>query len=128
MRSHAQRARPSPVVKTAPALAAAAAGLSILAWCSTRPEGGPPSSPSAGGRPVLLVGIDAADWAVIDPLVAAGRLPAFARLRAGGRTATLVATPPLLSPIIWTTIATGRHPDEHGVLDFMADLPGGGQA
>src|SRR4051812_41370534 len=39
----------------------------------------------------------------------------------------MVTTPPLLSPIIWTTIATGRTPDEHGVLDFMVDLPSGGQ-
>jgi tetratricopeptide (TPR) repeat protein len=79
------------------------------------------------GRRVLLVGIDGADWATIDPMVAAGRLPALGRLRASGQAATLVSLPPLVSPILWTTIATGRHPDEHGVLDFMVDLPGGGQ-
>jgi tetratricopeptide (TPR) repeat protein len=81
----------------------------------------------AGARKVLLVGIDGADWSAIDPLIAAGRLPTLARLKAAGNAATLVATPPLVSPIIWTTIATGRTPDEHGVLDFMVDLPGGGQ-
>jgi tetratricopeptide (TPR) repeat protein len=74
------------------------------------------------------VGVDAADWLAIEPLVAAGQLPAFARLLAAGRTGTLVATPPLLSPILWTTIATGRQPEDHGVLDFMVDLPAGGQA
>jgi len=36
--------------------------------------------------------------------------------------------PPLLSPLIWTSIATGRRPEDHGVLDFMVDIPGGGQA
>jgi tetratricopeptide (TPR) repeat protein len=103
--------------------------VAVLAACSAGRRETPASGGAGpGGRRVLLVGLDAADWAVIDPLVAAGRLPTFARLRGAGRTATLVSTPPLLSPIIWTTIATGRPPDEHGVLDFMVDLPGGGQA
>jgi tetratricopeptide (TPR) repeat protein len=76
---------------------------------------------------MILVGLDAADWLAIDPLIQAGKLRTFARLRARGRTGVLVSTPPLLSPIVWTTIATGRPPEEHGVLDFMTDLPGGGQ-
>ena len=46
--------------------------------------------------------------------LAAADLSVLARLRARGRTATLVATPPLLSPIIWTTIATGRGPEALG--------------
>jgi tetratricopeptide (TPR) repeat protein len=82
----------------------------------------------AGPRPVILVGLDGADWQAIEPLAAAGRLPAFARLRAAGRTGVLRATPPLVSPIIWTTIATGRRPEDHQVLDFMVDLPSAGQA
>lgn len=77
---------------------------------------------------VALFGVDAADWRVIDRLVAAGRLPAFARLKQVAAIGTLAADPPLLSPIIWTTIATGRAPEDHGVLDFMVDRPGGGQA
>jgi Tfp pilus assembly protein PilF len=39
----------------------------------------------------------------------------------------MVSTPPLLSPILWTTIATGRYPEDHGVLDFMVDTPAGDQ-
>jgi tetratricopeptide (TPR) repeat protein len=77
---------------------------------------------------VILVGLDGADWQAIEPLAAAGRLPAFARLRASGHTGVMRATPPLLSPILWTTIATGRRPEDHQVLDFMVDLPSGGQA
>jgi hypothetical protein len=30
--------------------------------------------------------------------------------------------------MLWTTIATGVEPDNHGILDFMVDLPGGRQA
>lgn len=79
-------------------------------------------------RQVVLVGLDAADWLAIDPLVAAGRLPAFSRLKALGRTGVMVTTPPLISPMIWTTIATGLEPENHGITDFMVDLPGGRQA
>jgi len=88
----------------------------------------PGAASAASARHLLVVGLDAADWQAIDPLVAAGRLPVLGRLSAGGRALTLVATPPLVSPIIWTTIATGRRPEDHRVLDFMVDLPGGGQA
>ena len=102
--------------------------LAMLAWPAT-------SGPLAGGAPartlrrrVVLVGIDGADWLAIDPLIAAERLPAFARLRAHGSTGALLATPPLVSPIVWTTIATGRRPEDHRILDFMVDLPSGGQA
>ena len=95
--------------------------LSLLAWGASVPA-------VAGARPIVLVGIDGADWLAIDRLVARGQLPTFARLKQRGRTGILRATPPLLSPIIWTTIATGRRPEDHRVLDFMVDLPSGGQA
>ncbi len=107
-----------------PALAAAAAVLVGRAGPTARAASLAPAPP----RHVILVGLDAADWLAIDPLVAKGALPTFARLEAVGRTGVMLSTPPLLSPIIWTTIATGRTPDDHGVLDFMVDLPSGGQA
>ncbi len=90
--------------------------------------GTPRPASAAGPRRVLVLALDAADWQAIDPLVAAGRLPVLARLSARGHALSLLATPPLVSPIIWTTIATGRRPEDHRVLDFMVDLPGGGQA
>jgi predicted Zn-dependent protease len=107
------------------AVAVAASGWLALAGAATR---GAEGRPLAAGRRVLLIGLDGADWQAIDPLVKAGRLPAFARLRSGGRTGTLLSTPPLVSPILWTTIATGRRPEDHRILDFMVDVPGGGQA
>jgi tetratricopeptide (TPR) repeat protein len=82
---------------------------------------------SATPRRIVLVGIDGADWLAIDPLIRAGRLPTFARLRSRGRTGVMLSTPPLISPMIWTSIATGVEPENHGVLDFTADLPDGRQ-
>jgi tetratricopeptide (TPR) repeat protein len=86
------------------------------------------SGHAASPEKIAIFAIDAADWHFIDPLVATGELPTFARLKKVGATGILKAEPPLLSPIIWTTIATGRQPEDHGVLDFMVDVPGGGQA
>ncbi len=101
------------------ALALALASLFILAG-----GGAAGRAASSSAAPIAVFGVDAADWRAIDALVAAGRLPAFARLRQASVRGTLRAEPPLLSPIIWTTIATGRQPEDHGVLDFMVDVPG----
>ncbi len=75
----------------------------------------------AAASRIAIVAVDGADWRVIDEHIAAGRLPAFARLRKAGTQGILKTDPPRLSPIAWTTVATGRPPEEHGVLDSMVD-------
>jgi tetratricopeptide (TPR) repeat protein len=112
-----------------PSLARTLAIAAVLGQvvCGARPASEAERRP-APGRRIVLVGLDGADWLRIDPLVQAGRLPTFARLKQSGRTGVLLSTPPLVSPIVWTTIATGRPPQDHAVLDFMADRPAGGQA
>ena len=57
---------------------------------------------------VLLVGWDAADWKVIQPLLDAGGMPNLARLIAGGVRGNLATIYPVLSPMLWTSIATGK--------------------
>jgi Tfp pilus assembly protein PilF len=71
------------------------------------------------GRKVLLVGWDGADWLIIKPLLQAGRMPHLQRLMQRGAHGELLATKPLLSPLIWTTIASGKPATEHGVADFL---------
>lgn len=81
----------------------------------------------AGPRwPILVIGIDSADWDLIDPLMAAGALPNLRALRERGAWGTLRSMKPTLSPLLWTTIATGRPPEEHGVLDFLMRDPATG--
>jgi len=70
------------------------------------------------GLRVVLLGVDGADWRTIDSLIAQGELPAFARLRRDGITAPLPTIPGEFSPMIWTTVATGRPASVHGVLGF----------
>jgi predicted AlkP superfamily phosphohydrolase/phosphomutase/Tfp pilus assembly protein PilF len=71
------------------------------------------------GRKIALIGLDGADWEIIEPLIAAGRLPHLARLRAGGAWGNMKTLTPALSPLLWTTVATGRPPEEHGIFDFL---------
>ena len=76
---------------------------------------------SEGPRARLLVlGLDGMDPQVVDLLMAEGKMPNFAKLRQDGAYGRLLSSPPLLSPIIWTTIATGKPPDQHGIGHFVA--------
>jgi len=76
---------------------------------------------------VLLLGIDGLDPLAIDLLMSEGKLPNFARLRQEGAYGRLISQKPLLSPIIWTTIATGKTPGQHGIGHFVAVEPTTGE-
>ena len=74
-------------------------------------------------RRVLLVGWDAADWQIIHPLLDAGLLPNLERLINGGTMGNLASLSPMLSPMLWTSIATGKRAYGHGVRGFIEPLP-----
>lgn len=74
---------------------------------------------------VWLIGLDGADWDVLKPLIDAGKLPNIAALRDQSAWGSLLSDEPMLSPILWTSIATGKTPDQHGVTWFMTDAPDG---
>jgi len=83
-----------------------------------------------GGSPdgkVIVLGIDGLDPQAIDLLMSEGKLPNFARLRQDGAYGRLISQKPLLSPIIWTTIATGKTPGQHGIGHFVAMDPATGE-
>jgi hypothetical protein len=74
---------------------------------------------------VLLIGWDAADWDLIRPLMAAGHMPHLSRLITGGASGYLASLEPMLSPMLWTSIVTGKHPHKHGVHGFTEPSPDG---
>jgi predicted AlkP superfamily phosphohydrolase/phosphomutase/Flp pilus assembly protein TadD len=76
---------------------------------------------------VIWLGLDGLDWELLDRLSAEGRMPNWKRLTGQGYTARLKSIVPTLSPIVWTTIATGVGPDLHRVLDFQELDPQGGR-
>ncbi len=77
------------------------------------------SPPRPSGK-LLVLGIDGLDPQTIDLLMSEGRMPNFATLRQKGAYGRLLSAKPLLSPIIWTTIATGKPPSEHKIGHFVA--------
>ncbi|MHC4472396.1 MAG: alkaline phosphatase family protein [Planctomycetota bacterium] len=79
--------------------------------------------PQATDTRVLVLGFDGLDFNVIDPMIENGELPAFARMKREGAFGKLQTISPMLSPVIWTTIATGKSPAAHGVLDFVVEDP-----
>ncbi|MCA9972187.1 MAG: alkaline phosphatase family protein [Anaerolineales bacterium] len=74
-------------------------------------------------KKLLLVGWDAADWKAINPLLDAGYMPALNRLVDQGIIGNLATLDPPLSPMLWTSIATGKTADKHGVLGFIQPDP-----
>ncbi len=72
---------------------------------------------------LLVLAFDGLDPVAVDTLMAEGRLPHFARLRREGAYGRLQSFEPMLSPILWTTIATGKTPDQHGIGHFTAVDP-----
>ena len=75
---------------------------------------------------VLLIGWDAADWKVIEPLMEQGRMPHTRALVERGAMGNLTTLRPVLSPMLWTSIATGKRPFNHGIHGFAESVPGGG--
>src|SRR6266511_5223369 len=68
---------------------------------------------------LTVIGLDAATFDVIDPLLAAGQLPNIARVLDSGTGATLRSTTHPLTPHAWTTMVTGVNAGRHGVWDFV---------
>lgn len=82
--------------------------------------------PFEPARRVLLLGWDAADWKIIRPLAEAGAMPNLGGLMQRGVHGNQSTLYPVLSPSLWTSIATGKRPPKHGVLGFTEPSAGGG--
>jgi predicted AlkP superfamily phosphohydrolase/phosphomutase len=74
---------------------------------------------------LIVVGLDAATFDVIDPLVEAGDLPNLAGLLEAGARGTLRSTTHPLTPLAWTTMVSGVNAGKHGIWDFSERDPSG---
>jgi predicted AlkP superfamily phosphohydrolase/phosphomutase/Flp pilus assembly protein TadD len=72
---------------------------------------------------VAIIGWDAADWKIIHPLLDRGLLPNLQSIIDRGVMGNLRTLAPPLSPVLWTSIATGKTADQHGILGFVEPDP-----
>jgi len=89
-------------------------------------EAEPPAPPQPSKPRLFFLGVDGVSWTVLGPMLERGELPAFQRLIEEGTSLPRFDTLQIThSPVIWTTVATGRRPAVHGIRDFTAELPNG---
>jgi len=80
-----------------------------------------PAVEEPSGPRVLFIGVDGLDWGRVQRLADDGRLPNIASLMEEGSSGVLHSLYPYLSPSIWTSIATGKREDKHGIAGFLVD-------
>jgi tetratricopeptide (TPR) repeat protein len=81
------------------------------------------ASRAHSARPVIFIGLDGADWQLLDEYLADGTMPNLKVLVATGAGGVLETDYPPLSPLVWTTMMTGVGPLDHGILDFTRFNP-----
>ena len=80
-------------------------------------DAGPAYAPAPAK--VILLGIDGLERSLIAELRAQGKMPNFDRAIANGVIGPLRTIVPYYSPVVWTTVATGKRPPKHGVTGFV---------
>ena len=139
MRSRARFLRPlaipSMTVRPHPhAFGAAFALISALLWTACGGGGTTETAAPAAQvtedeeprRQAVVIGIDGADWRVIERLAAEGGMRNLMGLRERGVWGPIETLSDIaLSPVIWTSVATGKTASKHGIAWFMVDRPDG---
>jgi predicted AlkP superfamily phosphohydrolase/phosphomutase len=75
--------------------------------------------PKAKIKRLIVVGLDGQDPNLTDRFLEEGKLPHFKRLAEQGCYHQLQTTFPSVSPVAWSSFATGTHPARHNIFDFL---------
>jgi tetratricopeptide (TPR) repeat protein len=78
-------------------------------------------------KQIIFIGLDGADWQLLDRYMADGTMPNLARIVRENEKRVLLTQHPPLSPLVWTTMMTGVSPLEHRILDFTRFNPQTGE-
>jgi predicted AlkP superfamily phosphohydrolase/phosphomutase len=70
-------------------------------------------------KKLIFLGLDGIDPDLTEKWMAEGKLPNLARLKEQGSYRRLRTTCPALSPVAWSTFATGVNPAKHNIFDFL---------
>ena len=98
----------------------AGAAWSLLGGCSETSDDELFGRSNPSGLKVLVIGVDGATFDIIGPMAREGRLESLRALIERGVGAKLRSEEPMLSPALWTTIATGRSRAEHSIEGFVS--------
>ena len=81
----------------------------------------PPLVPASQDAPstVLLVGLDGATLRILNPMFVAGQLPTLRKFQESGVWGSVLTYGKAASPLVWTSIATGKRVRDHGISDFV---------
>jgi predicted AlkP superfamily phosphohydrolase/phosphomutase len=77
----------------------------------------------AKARRVIVLGLDGLEPTLTEQFIDEGALPNLRRLRDEGCYGRLGTTCPPLSPVAWSSFATGANPGKHNIFDFIARHP-----
>ena len=69
---------------------------------------------------VIVLGLDGLDPDLCEKYISEGKLPNFKKLTEQGSFRRLKTTLPAMSPVAWSTFATGVNPGKHNIFDFLA--------
>ena len=70
-------------------------------------------------KKIIFLGLDGLDPKLTERFLAEGKLPNLAKLKEQGSYRRLRTTFPALSPVAWSTFATGVNPAKHNIFDFL---------
>jgi predicted AlkP superfamily phosphohydrolase/phosphomutase len=70
-------------------------------------------------KKLIFLGLDGLDPGLAERYMKEGKLPNLSRLREQGSFHRLRTTFPALSPVAWSTFATGVNPARHAMFDFL---------
>jgi predicted AlkP superfamily phosphohydrolase/phosphomutase len=70
-------------------------------------------------KKVIFLGLDGLDPRLTERYMAEGKLPNLERIQKQGSYSRLRTTFPALSPVAWSTFATGVNPGKHNIFDFL---------
>jgi predicted AlkP superfamily phosphohydrolase/phosphomutase len=74
-------------------------------------------------KKIIILGFDGLSPNIIEPMMEAGDLPHFTKLKETGSYSMLTTTNPSQSPVAWSGFATGKNPGKHGIYDFILRNP-----
>ena len=99
-------------------LAALLAGGGVVGLSAARARAGdsaPDFAVIPTGLRIVLVGIDGLEARMAEQMTSAGEMPHLRALMDTGARGRLAVEPEQVPAIVWTTIATGRGPEAHGI-------------